>query len=356
MGADKTSARALMEGYHMAIKSREQMDNETALAKSVDILYVARNYGIELKKCGTCYKDKSDKGLVFFPRTNSFFDYYQNLGGSTIDFVMYMDGREFKEAVEYLNDISGNSRNDESVYDKGKNEAENSVNDWQKKTDSNELIMPIANDTYKRVFAYLVNARSIAPSVVSQMMREKKLYESRDRHNAVFVAYDEKGNPKHAFLRGTISDKVWRGDAFGSDKNYGFSVTGKNDELIVFEAPIDALSYMTIKKGSDSHLLALGMLSPEPIDTYLSEHSEIKRISFSLDVDIPGLSATQKFAEEYKAKGYDCSNNDIVLELMKSGCKDVNEYCCKLSGKENRDRETDTATKEVYSNRRTHHR
>lgn len=307
----------------MAIKSREQMDNETAAAKSVDILYVAKSFGIELRKCGTCYKDKNDKGLVFFPMTNSFFDYYQNLGGSTIDFVMYMDGKEFREAVEYLNDMSGN--NFGYVRETG--------NDYMRKQHNkaeHQFMLPPKNENYKRVFAYLVNTRCIAPEVISKMMHDGKLYEERDRHNAVFVAYDAKGNPKHAFLRGTISNKVWRGDVEGSDKNYGFSVPGKNDELIVFEAPIDALSYMTIKKGSNSHLLALGMLSPEPIDTYLSEHPEIKRISFSLDADTPGLSAAQKYIESYKTKGYVCSNDDMVLEIMKSSCKDVNEYCCKL--------------------------
>jgi len=245
---------------------------------------------------------------------------------------MYRNDVGLQEAIEILIGLSGKNVSEyETDY------VSKSIN--TDKAADKEFILPEANNTYKRVFAYLNQIRCISPEVITQMMHEKKLYESKDKHNAVFIAYDKSGNAKHAFLRSTISDKVWRGDTSGSDKTYGFSVVGQNNTLIVFEAPIDLLSYMTLRSNNKSHLLALGMLSIEPIIKYIEEHPNITNISFALDVDEPGIDATRHFASVLKQQGYDCSRNKILLDVIQAGCKDINEYNKYLYLKKTTDKE-----------------
>lgn len=347
-------------------RSREELAAETAAAKETDILAVARNLGIELKGQGSTYRDKNDKGLVFFPRTNSFFDYYRNTGGSTIDLVMYMEDISFKDAVSRLLDMSGYNRTGGMDYEyrdhahPGSGRFVNVENKpGMEKKEAKIFKLPAANDNYKRVFAYLVNSRCISSKVVSRLMHEKKIYEEKDRHNAVFVCHDTEGNARHAFLRGTLDYYCWRGDVYGSDKRYGFSVEGTGEKLVVFEAPIDLMSYMTIKEAAGineksgvtfPHLLALGMLSPEPIDTYIKEHPSVKEISFLLDADTYGRKASEKFIEEYSKKGYKCSNNDLVEKLTASGTKDVNEYLQTYFKKEKRqDKRKEASGNRVHS-------
>ena len=68
-------------------------------------------------------------------------------------------------------------------------------------------------------------------------------------HNCVFVGY-EHGKPAYGALRGTLSDSTFAGEVPGSDKRFSFAVPlcagGKT--LCVFEAAIDALSYLTLLK------------------------------------------------------------------------------------------------------------
>ena len=63
----------------------------------------------------------------------------------------------------------------------------------------------------------------------------------------VFVGRDSgtqnaPGIPRYAHCRGT-ADK-FRQDVSGSDKTYNFSYQGDSDQLFVFEAPIDMLSFI----------------------------------------------------------------------------------------------------------------
>ena len=99
----------------------------------------------------------------------------------------------------------------------------------------------------RRVFAYLTKQRFIAPDVISFFAHQRKIYEDRDHHNAVFVGMDENGIPKQASLRSTISfGNAFRITVLGSDTRYSFSHFGKSGKLFVFEAPIDMLSFITL--------------------------------------------------------------------------------------------------------------
>ena len=107
---------------------------------------------------------------------------------------------------------------------------------------------------FRRVFAYLTKTRKIDPEIVQTMMKQAKVYQSRQeiggkvRRNCAFVGYDSKGTPRYCALRGPSAGSSFRQDMENSDKTYGFLMEGKSNRVYEFEAPIDAMSHATLYK------------------------------------------------------------------------------------------------------------
>ena len=170
--------------------------------------------------------------------------------------------------------------------------------------------------------AYL-RKRGIAAQVIRQFMNSGLLYEDAVHHNCVFVGRDESGQAKYAGLRGTydLDSPGFKGDATGSDKNTGFSLPHdpRSDLVLVFEAPIDLMSYLTLHRDT-TNALALCGLYDGALQTYLQAHPEIRRIALCLDADEPGQKAAQQLQEKYQLQGY-----AVTVEKPRCG-KDWNEY------------------------------
>ena len=310
----------------MTYRTREQMQNETAAARNCSILLIAEHFGYSLKQHGNYYFADGEKSLVFFTNTNSFYHYYERAGGSGIDFVMRERGCNIGDAIAYINTEISRTFIDLSSNTGYKNE------NYQSLRSKKELKVPEKNDNHRRVFAYLTKSRGINPDIVSEFLHKHILYEEAGKHNAVFVGYDKNMEVKHCFIRGTISDRQYRGDTYGSDKNYGFLVQSQNmdaESLIVFEAPIDLMSYKSLYPDDRSDMLALGMLSMEPIYTYLSEYGS-KKIYLSLDMDAPGRQAAQEFLQKLHAEGYEAEMHPICSQIENVHVKDVNDVLCEM--------------------------
>lgn len=150
------------------------------------------------------------------------------------------------------------------------------------------------------------------------LIENKLLYEDTF-HNAVFVGYDciDKEKPVFGCRRGTGSEK-FQLDVYGSNKNNGFfyKCPSPTDTLIITEAVIDALSYITLTKdNSNAHVLAssgcscaLGTLKYNLFNN--DELKNIKNIQLMLDMDEAGKTASNKIINAY----YDGS----LFELSKS--------------------------------------
>ena len=184
------------------------------------------------------------------------------------------------------------------------------------------------------VFRYLTG-RGIDRDILRQCMAEGHIYESKKYHNAVFLGFDETGQPKYAALRGTYGD--FKGEAPGSDKHYSFLLADSDSAQSVhlFECAIDALSYATLLKmtGRDweeAPLLSLAgvyknkrdMKLPMALGTFLEHHREVKAILLHLDNDEVGRSATAGLQALLSGKYQ-------VLDLPAPDGKDVNEYLVK---------------------------
>ena len=115
--------------------------------------------------------------------------------------------------------------------------------------------------------------------------------------------------------------KGFRGDVTGSDKRVGFALPydRSSDQVLVFEAPIDLMSYLTLHRNTPNALALCGLYDGA-LQAYLADHPQIKRIELCLDADGPGREAARQFQDKYTAMGY-----AVTVEEPRSG-KDWNEY------------------------------
>lgn len=322
-----------MEEYMNEYDKKQMMEEECRIAKSVDLVYLAKQFGFTPFKSGKLHRMKEDESLVIYD-SNTFCHFYHRgtpgYAGSPIDFVMTYGNMSMRDAIKFLLD--------EANYDREKNVYMPEQKYAAKKKQAKELKveLPIPNDNYRRVFAYLANSRGIASDIISKFMHEKRLYESKNKHNCVFVTYDADGTPKYAALRGTLtigSGSSFRGDVEGSDKDLGFPYYQDNsDTVLVFEAPIDMMSFMTLYPENNDSYVALGCLALNALDTFLEAHKNIKNIGFILDNDSNAPQVVSSAKLEYASKGYNIIEHELTSKLKLENVKDVNEYLVKTKG------------------------
>ena len=79
----------------------------------------------------------------------------------------------------------------------------------------------------------------------------------------------------------------YRGDVAGSDKAFGFCHRGTDNQLFVFEAAIDLLSFIQLfpKDWKKRSYLSLGGVSSVALMTFLSERPQITSVFLCLDND-----------------------------------------------------------------------
>ncbi|MDJ0306734.1 DUF3991 and TOPRIM domain-containing protein [Dehalobacter sp.] len=196
-----------------------------------------------------------------------------------------------------------------------------------------KLLLPEKNENNDRVIAYLAG-RGINREVISYCIETKRLYESRNYHNAIFVGFDRQGIPRYASLRGT-SRRRFMGEANGSDKHYSFSIParGGSGKLHLFESAIDLMSYCTLELlanrdwRQDFCLSLAGIYKPRQdigestppaaLMQYLKDFPRISEISLHLDNDLAGQLAAKSIqtilpshyavSDEPPERGKDCN-------------------------------------------------
>lgn len=298
-------------------------DEQLAKANEINIIAYAQSRGFDVKKVSNrSYKIDGYGGLYINADGKKWNCFSSVVGGGTIQFVMEIEGKTWVEAVKQLLGIE----HDELPF----------VPPAAKESEiKGDLILPKKNDTYKHIFAYLIKTRKIDKNVVSQFVKDKKIYEDK-YNNCVFVGFDEEDNPKYASVKGTNTTKKYRGDVENSDKGYPFCLEGKSDTLLIFEAPIDLMSYLSLLKlrGMEKinhHLISMGGMSYIPIDKYLERFPEIINIKLCLDFDKYGNIFSERIKRKYEEQ------YEISREFPKN--KDFNDDLVFLNKEENKHNE-----------------
>ena len=245
-------------------------------ANAVDLEKFLRAQGETLVRSGKEYRWKTHDSLTVCG--NKWFRHSQSKGGFPVDFVMEFYGKSFPEAVQMLTGEPG---------------------EVQPETDpapSPAFRLPLRNVTNANILNYLTQERKLSPSLVNFFIAAGDIYEDAAHHNVVFVGRDADGHPHYASSRG-IREK-FRQDAAGAEKAFGFAHRGTDKQLLVFEAPIDLLSFIELfpKNWQQHNYLSLGGVSGKALRQFLSERPDVERVFLCLDADKAGEDACKRLA------------------------------------------------------------
>ena len=287
-------------------------DAEMETARETDLPDLLEHLGYQVRQVGRYHTTKEMDSLRIKNR-RTWYRYSEKTGGDAITFLQRFCNKSFQEAVEYLLDYHWRAR-----YAPAR-----PTRPIQTKEERVPFVLPPANTDHRRVFAYL-RKRGIAPQVIRAFLRAGLLYEDAQHHNCVFVGRDAVGTPRFASCRGTYdrNGPGFKGDVAGSDKRIAFRLPSRPDLdwVLVFEAPIDLMSYLTLHRQVTSSAIALCGLHEGALDTCLRDNPRIRRIALCLDVDGPGQAAAEQLRAKYEGMGY-----AVKIQRPPRG-KDWNEY------------------------------
>ena len=246
-------------------------------ANAVDLEKFLRAQGETLVRSGKEYRWKAHDSLTVCG--NKWFRHSQSKGGFPVDFVMEFYGKSFPEAVQMLTGEPGEAQPEADP------------------APSPAFRLPLRNVTNANILNYLTQERKLSPSLVNFFIAAGDIYEDAAHHNVVFVGRDADGHPRYASSRG-IREK-FRQDAAGAEKAFGFAHRGTDKQLLVFEAPIDLLSFIELfpKNWQQHNYLSLGGVSGKALRQFLSERPDVERVFLCLDADKAGEDACKRLVE-----------------------------------------------------------
>ena len=245
-------------------------------ANAVDLEKFLRAQGETLVRSGKEYRWKVHDSLTVCG--NKWFRHSQSKGGLPVDFVMEFYGKSFPEAVQMLTGEPGEAQPEADP------------------APSPAFRLPLWNVTNANILNYLTQERKLSPSLVNFFIAAGDIYEDAAHHNVVFVGRDADGHPRYASSRG-IREK-FRQDVAGAEKAFGFAHRGTDKQLLVFEAPIDLLSFIELfpKNWQQHNYLSLGGVSGKALRQFLSERPDVERVFLCLDADKAGEDACKRLA------------------------------------------------------------
>lgn len=292
-------------------------DEQKIKAHQTNLVSLLKSQGETVKRSGSEYewKDGSQKVTI---RGNLWFHQYDRVGGDSIDFVRRFYNKNYAEAVEYLlGNGNGTLTTSPPVVKEQK-----------------LFKLPPRNDNMRRVFAYLNITRKIDKDVLYAFMHRNMIYESAKYHNAVFIGFDKNGNPRHACMRGTGSKSTYKGNAPNSQPEYSFHWHGSSNRLYLFEAPIDMLSFISMRKENwkEKSYAASCSVSDRVLFQCMKDNPHIEKVYICFDSDEPGQTATYRIKKKLSDMGI---QSEILIPIH----KDWNEDLI-LTSKESEEEET----------------
>ncbi|MFR6515426.1 MAG: AAA family ATPase [Ruminococcus sp.] len=270
-------------------------------ANQTDLVSFLNAQGEQLVKSGREYRWKKHDSVTI--SGNRWYRHSQSKGGYPVDFVMEFYYATFPEAVKMLIGEEGEGRQKSCP------------------APSKDFRLPEKNEDNEMIVKYLTESRELEKNLVMEWIVRGDIYEEKKHHNVVFVGRDADGIPRYAHCRGTGEIK-YRGDVAGSDKSFGFCYRGTDNQLFVFEAAIDLLSFIQLfpKDWKKRSYLSLSGVSSMALMAFLSERPQITSVFLCLDNDQAGNEACEKLAGEI-------SERYSVIRLKPSR-KDWNEILC----------------------------
>lgn len=287
------------------------IDKNTVLAaRRADLEQYLRGKGRVLKKEGRQFRVEKHSGLVV--SGNKWYSHTLLKGGNALDYMMFIEGIGFREAVRALTGISQVPENTSGMA-----------------VESRTPDIPERNTNNMVALTYLIGSRGIASEIILPLFSSGRIYQSAIYNNVVFTGIDNEGFIRYIMQRSTIPGNTLKFESFGSDKRFSFSLAGSSDLLMVFESPTDLLSFMSFKhrlSDENPHMLSLGGVSDIALEAYLNRMPGIRYILLMLDNDRAGHAACLQLHDKYSSRGYQ------MQEYLPEG-KDWNLELLKVTGK-----------------------
>lgn len=275
-----------------------------AIKENIPILDYAQRLGYTPERVGNQYSLKEHDSVRINTEKNIYYRHSTARGGSIIDFVMEFEGLSQDEAIRKLRGCLSPSHTVVGLQQRKSNP--------QPEPHLKVQLPKAHNGRFSRIFAYLTKSRGIDSEIVAAMVKRKVLYED-ERHNCVFVGYNEKNEAAFGCVRGTITqtDKPYRGDCTDSNKAIGWYIGHNSKSLVVVEAPIDAMSFMSMLKlyGKDYKqydYLAIGGMCNDSLPYHFGRlpRGQIQTVFLAVDNDKKGIMARTAYRNQLHQLGY----------------------------------------------------
>ncbi len=296
---DKSTAKSVSDFINTHKKSfykAENQDIKQRIREEFKIPDVARELGLTVEKKGRYFSLKEYDSVRIVPEGDYFFRNSApgargsiGYGDTVIGFVSMFTGKSEVEVIQDFKQRLGGEFQFSTAIEKPKTNQEPVKKEFE---------LPPADDNMRRVFAYLTKSRYIDPEVVQNFVNSKQLYQDR-RGNCVFVGYNAEQKPVFGCMRGTNTAHRFVGDCIGNDYESGIYLNYGRNDLLVFEAPIDAMSYMTIlnakgEKISDHNYLIMG--GAEKVEAVLKhvKEGQIDSVIMAVDNDMGGRKSIER--------------------------------------------------------------
>ena len=231
--------------------------------------------------------------LVIDTRNNAMFWNTEHINGSALEYLRKAEGKTFPEAMNILIEYHNGLAPDKKQY-------------IAPKYEQIEFKLPDSQKNISKIYEYLCDKRKIDRDLIKRFVDDGKIYLDA-KGNCVFACENYKGKVDSAFVRSTYSG--FRGDVGGGNKFTGFFIEmdPKATKLVLTEAYIDGLSYITAKKQAgekiDFNVLACdscNVMNETFRVNYLTRsvlNQNIDTVILASDNDKAGRAA----AEEFKA-------------------------------------------------------
>ncbi|MEM5780520.1 MAG: DUF3991 and TOPRIM domain-containing protein [Lawsonibacter sp.] len=308
-------------------------DIQFTMARDASALEYAKTQHYDLVRDGRTYYLREHDSMIFTPDGRWFWNSRQ-LAGRALELLQHYEGLSLPEAVLRLTEERSTPP---SAYLPPGGSSDQPKKPFQ---------LPDKADSMKRLFAYLCGTRGLDGQIISQLIKEDRLYESATElksqrtgkswvaHNAVFIGLDETGKARSAFMRGmTTYGKPFKHDVESSAVEFAFCLPGLIgvDTVAVFEGAIDAISHATLIKRSGADYrtmdrIALDCTWAEPLLVYLRSHPNIREIRLCLDNDAAGSAGMDTIRSELVKNGYTPERGYQVMDELPPAKKDWNDF------------------------------
>lgn len=298
--------------------------NKIEEIKKILITDYCNQKGIGLKGNGRWLRLENHDSLVIDTINNSFiWNSKIDVHGDIINFVEAYYKVDFKTAIE---ELSGQSiKTLVSEYENSSKITNTKSNDSNKSPTPIKFELDEIDDSYSRMYAYLIQNRGISKKTVDEFAY-KKLISQDKKGNINFKFKDENGNigfvkkgTGSSFFEYIDPEFDIRGFRYTRNKN-----PEKIERLAIYEAPVDLMSYIDMfGVNSKTVYNAICGLKYNSVLSNIKDFPNLKELCLCVDND----SAGRKFIDKIKtlAKTEPELQNIKILAVIPEHQKDWND-------------------------------